>query len=84
MAKKTVKKKAASKAGSAKSKAGSEMKKFEAKAKKEIASAKKKLVAAEKKVEAYVRKNPKKAALIAAGVAAAIGIAVARHMKKKK
>jgi len=55
-------------------------------AKKEIAKARVKLVSAEKKVEAFAKKDPKKALLIAAAIGAAVGagIAVALSRAKKK
>jgi ElaB/YqjD/DUF883 family membrane-anchored ribosome-binding protein len=39
---------------------------------------------AEKEVNAYVKKNPRKAALMAAGIGAAIGAAAALTIKRKK
>ncbi len=46
-------------------------------AEKEIAKAKKELENAGKKIEEYTKKNPEKAAMISAGIGAALGAAVA-------
>jgi ElaB/YqjD/DUF883 family membrane-anchored ribosome-binding protein len=43
----------------------------------EYAKIKKEMASATKKVEGYVKKNPEKAALISAGIGAAIGAALA-------
>jgi ElaB/YqjD/DUF883 family membrane-anchored ribosome-binding protein len=57
-------------------------------AEKEIAKAKKELESVGKKVEDYAKKNPEKAAMISAGIGAALGAAVAvllgRATKGKK
>ena len=55
-------------------------------AKKEIAKAKVKLLEAERKVEAFAKKDPKKALLIAAAVGAAVGagVAVALNRMRRK
>ena len=46
-------------------------------AEKELAKAKKEMENATKLVEAYVKKNPEKAAMISAGIGAALGATVA-------
>jgi len=53
-------------------------------ARKEIAKAKVELAKAGKKVEAYIKKNPEKAAIIAAGIGAAVGAAITSLVVKKK
>lgn len=53
------------------------------KVKAELAKAKTKVIAAERKVVAYAKKNPKKAAAIGVAVAAAIGLAAYKILKKK-
>lgn len=53
-------------------------------AEKEVAKVKKQFNAAVKSVEGYVKKNPQKAALVAAGVAAALGAALTLLMSGKK
>jgi ElaB/YqjD/DUF883 family membrane-anchored ribosome-binding protein len=53
------------------------------KAQKELEIIKTRLLAAEKKAHAYMEKNPEKTILIAAGVGAAVGAAVAFALKKK-
>ncbi|MBS3176435.1 hypothetical protein J4457_04320 [Candidatus Woesearchaeota archaeon] len=60
------------------------LKKFQEKAKANLQTAKKKFVAAEQKTRAYVRKNPEKAALIAAAIGAAIGAGVAAALRRRK
>lgn len=55
-----------------------------AKAKKELAALKKRFRNAEKKAIKYVKNNPKKSALIAATVAAAIGAGLAVALRKKR
>jgi len=66
-------------------KAGEE---FEKVAKAEYAKIKKEMDATAKKVEDYVKKNPKEAALISAGIGAALGavagLLVSSGKKKKK
>jgi ElaB/YqjD/DUF883 family membrane-anchored ribosome-binding protein len=61
---------------------------FEKIAMEEYAKLKKQMDVATKKVGGYVKKNPKKAALIAAGIGAAIGAAISGAIvaasKKKK
>lgn len=59
-------------------------KKMKAFAAKELKKAKAELVKAGKKVEDFVKKNPEKAAIISAGIGAAIGAAIMGLMKKKK
>ena len=54
----------------------------QAKARKELAKLKKKYQAAEKKAKSYIKSNPGKALLLAAGVGAAIGAGVAAIAKK--
>lgn len=51
-------------------------------AQKELAKAKKRFAAAEKKVRGYIKKNPEKAALIAAAAGAAIGAAIGAGITK--
>ncbi len=51
--------------------------------KKHVAKLKKEAISAEKKVVAYVKKNPKKAALIVAGIAAAIAGIVALKRRRR-
>lgn len=54
---------------------------------KELKKIQKQMEATSKKVEAYVKKNPEKAALIAAGIGAALGTVAGLFMgsgKKKK
>lgn len=55
-------------------------------AEKEMAKVKQQIGASLKKVDEYVRKNPKKAAMVSAGIGAALGAAVAFLLggKKKK
>jgi ElaB/YqjD/DUF883 family membrane-anchored ribosome-binding protein len=53
-------------------------------AQKELAKAKAEMAKAAKKVEAFVKKNPEKAAIISAGIGAAIGAAVVALVSKKK
>ena len=63
-------------------------KKLDAKAavamtKKHVAKLKKEAIGVERKVVAYVKKNPKKAVAIAAGVAAAIAAIIALKRRKR-
>ena len=58
-------------------------KEMASKAKAEIGKMKQKFATAEKKAMTHVKKNPEAALLIAAGVGAAIGAAVAVAMRKK-
>ncbi|MEI6587720.1 MAG: hypothetical protein WCO05_02095 [Candidatus Moraniibacteriota bacterium] len=51
-------------------------------ASREIAKAKLELKKAEKLVEAYVKKNPEKAAVISAGIGAALGATIAALIRK--
>jgi hypothetical protein len=53
-------------------------------AEKQLDHAKKRWDSAERNVRSYIRKNPKKAAAIAAGVAVAIGAAAAAAMRRKR
>ena len=54
-------------------------------AQKELAKAKAEMAKAGKKVEEYVKKNPEKAAIISAGIGAALGAAIAAlNVRKKK
>ena len=53
------------------------------KAEKEYKALKKKFTQSEKKVKAYIKKNPKKAALIAGATATAIGLGLRKALKKK-
>ncbi|MFH1592427.1 MAG: hypothetical protein ABIB47_03615 [Candidatus Woesearchaeota archaeon] len=53
------------------------------KAKKEYRALKKKFTQTEKKVREYIKKNPKKAALIAGMAATAIGLGLRKALKKK-
>lgn len=55
-------------------------------AEQEMAKVKKQIGASLKKVDEYVRKNPEKAAMVSAGIGAALGAAVALLLggKKKK
>jgi len=59
-------------------------KKMQMLATKEIKRAKVEMGKAAKKVEAYIKKNPEKATLIAAGIGAAVGAAIATLAKRKK
>lgn len=63
-----------------------ELEKSKVAAQKEVAKVKKELEGAYKKVDDYVKKNPEKAAMISAGVGAALGAAIALLVggKKKK
>lgn len=91
--KKVVKKKAAKKKAAPRNELGlsqEDMKKIGAARKKleaEFKKAKKKLEKAEKDMKVFLKKNPKKAGKIAAGVgaviAAGITAAVVKHKKKK-
>jgi len=47
-------------------------------------NAKKKIAVADKQVNSYMKKNPKKAVAIAAGVGAAIGAALTFALRKKR
>lgn len=53
-------------------------------AEKELAKAKKQLEKTYAIVESYVKKNPQKAAMVAAGIGVALGAAVASLMKSGK
>ena len=65
----------------------SEVEKNKAQAEKELAKMKKDVEATLKKAETFAKKNPEKAALIAAGIGAALGAvatALISYSKKKK
>jgi ElaB/YqjD/DUF883 family membrane-anchored ribosome-binding protein len=53
------------------------------KALKELEIIKKRVASAEKKAHEYMKKNPEKSILIAAGIGAAVGAAVALALRKK-
>jgi ElaB/YqjD/DUF883 family membrane-anchored ribosome-binding protein len=61
-----------------------ELEKSRQMAEKEMAKVKKHVDASIKKVDEYVKKNPKEAAAIAAGIGAALGATLALLMSKKK
>ncbi len=65
-------------------KIAAEIDKSRAKAEKEIAKVKKQIDGTISKVEGYVKKNPEKAAMIAAGVGAALGSVLTAFMTHKK
>lgn len=52
--------------------------------KKEIRHLKKKATRVRKNIDGYIRKNPEKSALIAAGIGAVVGATVAVAMSKRK
>lgn len=66
----------------------SEIDKKKAQAEKELAKVRKQVESTMKKADDYVKKNPEKAALISAGIGAAIGVAATLFLgsdtKKKK
>ena len=63
-----------------------ELKKYRTLLDKEVKTAKKKIVAQERKLRAQIRKNPEKAAAIAAGAGAVLGAIIGaiavRHKRK--
>ncbi len=59
-------------------------KELQNKAKKYLSDAKNKLKAVEKKVNAYIKKHPDKAAMMAAGVGDEIGDAVTAALRRKR
>lgn len=61
-----------------------DIKEIQEKAQKELIKVKKDLEKAKAEVESYVKKNPKEAALISAGIGAVIGTALVMLLKKKK
>lgn len=53
-------------------------------AQREVAKVKKEMDKSIKKVESFVKKHPERAALISAGIGAALGASIALFMKAKK
>ncbi len=70
--------------GDVKAKIVAELDKSRKVAEKEIAKAKKKIEGALKKAENYVKNNPEKATMIAAGIGAALGSALTAYATHKK
>ena len=57
---------------------------LENKAKRELVIARQKFTAGERKAKAYLKNNPQKAALIAAGIGAAIGAGITAALRRKR
>lgn len=66
-----------------KAKLAAELEKSRAMAEKEIAKAKKKIEGTLRKAENYMKSNPEKAAMIAAGIGAALGSALTMYANSK-
>lgn len=67
-----------------KNKVAAELEKARKAAEKEVVKVRKQMETAAKKVDEYVKKNPKEAAAIAAGIGVALGAAVAMLLRGKK
>lgn len=79
-----VKKNVEAMAGELKDKVVAQVDKTKVLAEKEMAKVKKQLESTYNTVESYAKKNPEKAALVAAGIGAALGAAVALLMSGGK